>query len=211
MARKCFTPCRPRCLRWQLRVIDAGEFDDPDYRRNPVNRCFYCKTNLYSTIAANTSHIIVSGTNIDDLADFRPGLKAAADHQVRHPYVEAGIDKAGVRRIASHLGLDDVADLPASPCLSSRIETGIRVEAGTLGLVHAVENLVRADLDTRTVRCRVRRDGLVVELDELAYEKAHDDVHRTLRRAVESLGAERGFVGDIRFEPYRMGSAFLRA
>lgn len=199
-----------RQQQWRLQVIDAGEFADPDYLKNPINRCFYCKKNLYSTISAHTDYTVVSGTNTDDLTDFRPGLEAASDHKVQHPYVDADIDKQTVRRIAARLGLEDVADLPASPCLSSRIETGIRVEADALRLVHAVENLVRADLGSRTVRCRVRSDGLVVELDAIAFEKAQEDAQGNLHRAVESLGAERGFVGDIRFEPYRMGSAFLR-
>jgi uncharacterized protein len=198
-------------LGWRLNVIDAGEFADPDYLENPVNRCFYCKTNLYRTIVSHTTRIIVSGTNADDLSDFRPGLTAAKNHQVRHPYVEAGIDKRFVRMIASRLGLDEVAELPASPCLSSRIETGIRVDAETLGMVHAIENMVRRDLDTRIVRCRVRREGLVVELDSDAYAKAQGGTHGFLKSAVETLGISRGYVGGVRFERYRMGSAFLRA
>jgi uncharacterized protein len=86
---------------WRLEVIDAGEFDDPDYLRNPVNRCFHCKWNLYDSIARHTAATIVSGTNTDDLGDFRPGLEAASRRGVRHPYVESGIDKALVRAIAA--------------------------------------------------------------------------------------------------------------
>ena len=63
---------------WRLTVLDAGEFDDPDYRANPVNRCYFCKTNLYARIRKATADTIASGTNRDDLSDFRPGLKAAA-------------------------------------------------------------------------------------------------------------------------------------
>ena len=83
--------------RWSLEVLDAGEFVDPRYVANPVNRCYFCKTNLYSTIAAPAGAVIVSGTNTDDLGDFRPGLAAAAEHAIRHPYVECGIDKSTVR------------------------------------------------------------------------------------------------------------------
>ena len=80
---------------WRLERIDAGELVDARYVANPVNRCYFCKTNLYSTIAplAGTGATIVSGTNTDDLGDFRPGLAAAAEHAVRHPYVECGIGK----------------------------------------------------------------------------------------------------------------------
>ena len=110
---------------WDLKVIDAGEFQDPDYLANPVNRCFFCKTNLYGTMRRHVSGVLVSGTNLDDLGDYRPGLEAAKRHGVRHPYVEAEIDKAGVRALARHLGLGALAELPAAPCLSSRVETGI--------------------------------------------------------------------------------------
>ena len=75
---------------WRLTVLDAGEFDDPAYRANPANRCFYCKTNLYGALAARTDATLLSGTNVDDLGDWRPGLKAAQAHGVRHPFVEAG-------------------------------------------------------------------------------------------------------------------------
>ena len=83
---------------WPLTLLDAGEQADPRYRANPVDRCYYCKTNLYARIREATPDTIASGTNRDDLDDFRPGLRAAAERDVVHPYVEAGIDKArGVR------------------------------------------------------------------------------------------------------------------
>ena len=70
---------------WTLRIIDAGEFADKDYRANPVNRCFYCKTNLYGAIVPLTEAQVLSGTNLDDLGEYRPGLQAAEHHAVRHP------------------------------------------------------------------------------------------------------------------------------
>lgn len=193
---------------WSLVVLDAGEFDDPRYRANPADRCFYCKTNLYGRIARETGATIVSGTNTDDLDDWRPGLKAAADHGVRHPYVEAGIDKAAVRALARHLGLADVAELPASPCLSSRVETGIAIDPAELALVHRVETLLGALDGARTVRCRVRRTGLVVELDPAALD-ALDPADRAGWR--ERIAALPGAGGrPVEFAAYRMGSAFLR-
>ena len=92
---------------WRLTVLDAGEFDDPAYRANPADRCFYCKTNLYGALAAHTAHsgaTLLSGTNLDDLGDWRPGLKAAEAHGVRHPFVEAGIGKDRIRAIAAGPG-----------------------------------------------------------------------------------------------------------
>lgn len=195
---------------WKLEIVDAGEFSDPEYLRNPVDRCFFCKSSLYGTIARRSTDIIVSGTNLDDLADFRPGLRAALNHQVRHPYVEAGIDKATVRAIARVFELEDMAELPASPCLSSRIETGIAVDASKLGLVHAVETFVGRSLRTQTVRCRIRRQGVVIELDEPTFERVMREQNDLLREELGRLCDARGFPGTPRFEPYAMGSAFLR-
>ena len=195
---------------WNLQVIDAGEFSDPDYVRNPVNRCFYCKSNLYGTIARRTSRTIVSGTNMDDLSDYRPGLDAAADHGVRHPYVEAKINKRMVREIARACGLDEVAELPASPCLSSRIETGIPVDAGSLSLVHKIEKLVAHRLRPNIVRCRIRQESLEIELDEATFRHANATVKEGLSREIENHVTSTGGVRTVEFRPYKMGSAFLR-
>jgi len=195
---------------WALTVIDAGEFADPEYRRNPANRCFHCKTNLYDTIARHTDRPVLSGANLDDLGDWRPGLEAARDHGVRHPYIEAAVGKAAVRAIADHLGLGDLAALPSSPCLSSRVETGIRIEADMLALVHAAEKFVTRRLRPRTVRCRVRADGVVIEVDSTTLDRLDKDDKAALGEAVAAMFAREGQARDVRFAPYRMGSAFLR-
>ncbi len=192
---------------WTLDVFDAGEFADPSYRANPVNRCFFCKTSLYGAVAARTSRQIVSGTNLDDLGEYRPGLEAARAHVVRHPFVEAGIDKRTVRALAAELGLGALAELPAAPCLSSRIETGIRIEALVLAMVHEAEKLVGARLSPRTVRCRVRANGVVIELDPAAL--AAVDGADGLRAEVQRLADAAGLRAPVRFAAYRNGSAFL--
>ena len=191
---------------WRLTVVDAGEFTDPRYRANPVNRCFFCKTNLYGSIRTLTQGQIVSGANLDDLGEYRPGLDAARDHDVRHPYIEAGIDKRGVRAIAAWLGLGEIAELPSSPCLSSRVETGIRIEPATLTMIHAVERLVSLRIAPKTVRCRVRASGVVVELDRDALDRIAGEVADRLSADIRALQAQ---PMDIRFEHYRVGSAFL--
>jgi uncharacterized protein len=195
---------------WALDVFDAGEFADADYRANPVNRCFFCKTNLYGAIARRTEAQILSGTNLDDLADFRPGLDAARQHHVRHPFVEAEIDKRGVRALAARLGLGEVATLPAAPCLSSRIETGLRVEAPLLAMVHDAERLVGTALSPRTVRCRVRAAGVVIELDEEALARLDAVQEAVLRTGVAGLATAAGLHRPVSFAAYRTGSAFLR-
>lgn len=192
---------------WRLSLLDAGEFEDARYRANPIDRCFYCKTSLYGAIAAAAEGVtIVSGTNIDDLGEFRPGLNAARDHGVRHPFVEAGMDKQAVRALARVLDLGDVAELSAAPCLASRIETGIAVEPEQLAMVHAVERFVSQQLGPRTVRCRVRRAGIVVELDEASLAALSGEAHLALRDAVRSLT---GGASEVALAPYRNGSAFV--
>ncbi|MDE0457884.1 MAG: hypothetical protein OXI15_11380 [Chromatiales bacterium] len=197
---------------WRLQRIDAGELLDTRYVANPVNRCYFCKTNLYSTIAplAGAGATIVSGTNADDLGDFRPGLAAADEHGVRHPYVECGIHKPAVRAIATRLGLHDLAELPAAPCLSSRVETGIAIDPAVLEVIDACERLVRDAIGAGTVRCRVRRDAVVVELDDAALADLDGPRRVALAGEVEARMTAAGVPRALRFEPYRMGSAFLK-
>lgn len=194
---------------WALTVLDAGEFESGDYMSNPVNRCFYCKTSLYGAIRPHTTAQMVSGTNLDDLGEYRPGLIAAKEHGVRHPFVEANIDKQGVRGISRHLGLGDVAELPASPCLSSRIETGIAIDPAMLGCVHDSERLVDRELSPKTVRCRVRARGVVIELDETSLASLSPARRLALTSQVRALFERAQFNFDVTFAPYRVGSAFL--
>lgn len=154
--------------------------------------------------------MIASGTNKDDLGDYRPGLDAARSFNVRHPYVEAGIEKASVRALASQLGLGGLAELPASPCLSSRIETAIPIDPQALRLVHQVEQLVSDRLRPQTVRCRVRSTGLVIELDEASFARFRE-TEPDLANEIEGLLKAANRSDSIAFAPYRMGSAFLGA
>ena len=198
---------------WPLRIIDAGEFADPRYRANPVDRCFFCKTNLYGAVAKVAVGQIVSGANLDDLGEYRPGLDAARDHAVRHPFVEAGMDKAAVRSLARTYDLAELAELPSAPCLSSRVETGIRIEADTLAFVHEAERLVADSLGAaqgagRAVRCRVRATGVVVELDAVSLA-ALGDAERAALQATILAKAPPGLGRRLAFAPYRTGSAFL--
>ena len=192
--------------RWRLVLLDAREQVDPRYRANPVDRCYYCKSNLYARIREATPDAIASGTNRDDLDDFRPGLRAAAERDVVHPYVEAGIGKADVYAMASLLGLDDLERLPAQPCLASRVETGIAIAADDLAFIDEVETRLSAQLGREAVlRCRVTRAGVVIELgaahDADAAGFAHDIGATACRRVGRAFGGVRR---------YARGSAFLR-
>jgi uncharacterized protein len=191
---------------WALVTIDAGEIADRRYRANPVDRCYWCKTNLYSRIRAITSDPIASGTNTDDLSDYRPGLRAASERAVVHPYVEACIDKAAIYAIAAGLGLGDLERLPAQPCLSSRVETGIAIDESDLAFIDAVETRLAQRLGReRVLRCRVTRNGVVIELAD-----ARDERVVALAREIAGdacRAASRTFAG---VRAYVRGAAFLR-
>lgn len=194
---------------WRLRLVDAGEFGDEEYLRNPYRRCFHCKKNLYATLARRLPGVILSGTNADDLGDFRPGLQAAETFSVRHPFVECGVDKASVRRICHRLGYPEIAELPASPCLASRVETGIRIDPSALGFIDQVETLLRRRLGSSVVRCRVRREDIAVQLDPAHIEGLSPTETEIWAMRIRDLAAPLGLPGRICFEPYRMGSAFV--
>lgn len=156
-----------------VQFIDSGEFDDEQYLSNPSNRCYYCKSHLYSAlnavIAAATVElpgaVVLSGTNLDDLGEYRPGLEAASEAGARHPYVEAKLGKADIRALAHFLNLD-FAELPSSPCLASRLYTGTRVTASRLRAVEAGEALIRLEADIGVVRCRLREDQVFIEVTD---------------------------------------------
>jgi uncharacterized protein len=196
---------------WRLRIVDAGEFADPNYLANPVDRCFFCKTDLYGAIARSSEAQILSGANLDDLRDYRPGLEAARRHSVRHPYIEAGIDKKAVRSLARELGLGALSELPASPCLSSRVETGVAIRPEVLRAIHAVERGIARDFPAGTVRCRVRAKRVVIELDPetlAAIAGAREDEARAEAARIFAGIAD---TADLKFEPYRVGSAFVHS
>lgn len=192
---------------WRLHVVDAGEFADPAYLRNPVNRCFFCKSDLYGAIARRTDAQVVTGANRDDLGEYRPGLEAAQQYGVRHPFIEAEIDKRTVRAMASGLGFDDLAALPAGPCLSSRIETGIGIQPDLLRRVHAAEQWVARELAPKTVRCRIRKQGVTIELDDETLAELSASRRLSLRESLAGLFRDQV----IDFAPYRTGSAFLHS
>ena len=153
--------------RWGMahRVIVTDELDDPNYRANPVNRCFYCKTSLYDRLddiaRAEGFAVVFNGTNVDDLGDHRPGLIAASEHGVRAPLAETGFTKADVRALAAALGLDNAAK-PQSACLSSRVPYGTAIDAGLLNQIERAESALLA---LGFSQFRVRHHGEVARLE----------------------------------------------
>ncbi len=128
---------------------------------------------------------------------------------MRHPFVEASIDKASVRRLAAHFQLDDLAELPSAPCLSSRVETGLRIDPVLLPVIDRIETHLRESLAPKTVRCRIRKEGIVVELDESTLTSLGRLKRQQLIGDIEALLSDRPSK-PINFAPYRQGNAFLR-
>ncbi|ODQ92881.1 ATPase [Mycolicibacterium holsaticum] len=204
-------------LGWRLELVDSHEFDDVNYLANPKNRCYFCKSNLYRELDRLTAAAgwpgpgwtVLSGANTDDLGEYRPGLTAAAKHRVRHPYVEAQMTKADIRALARHRRRA-WHDLPAAPCLASRLYTGTPVTEEVLRAVDRGENALRAATGLEVVRCRVKGDEVIVEVAATA----HPNVTAPL--LAEVLAAMRGVAPALRSimlddYPYAPGRAFVGA
>ncbi len=149
------------------RAVRTHEVESEVYLANGADRCYHCKSELYEVLArVGEKHglrVVVSGANVDDLGDFRPGLRAAAERGVRHPLVEVGFSKAEVREAARALGIPTWGK-PASACLSSRIAFGVRITVEELSRVGRAERLLK-DLGFRQVRVRVHGDLARVEVE----------------------------------------------
>lgn len=148
-------------------VLPTREFETPAYVANDGSRCYHCKSTLYDTALEHVESwgvdFIASGANLDDLGDYRPGIQAAAERKIRHPLIEAGLNKEHVRALARHFDLP-IWDKPASPCLSSRIAPGVEATPERVARVEAAEILLRS-LGYTVCRVRVHADELArVEL-----------------------------------------------
>ena len=193
---------------WNIEYVDAGEFSDPNYRSNPLNRCFFCKSNLYKTLSKIAAGTIISGTNLDDLEDFRPGLEAASKYRVRHPYVEAKFRKSDLRILAKNLGLGSLAALPASPCLSSRVETGIKIQAADLKSIDGVEKWIMEMFTPAIVRCRLRANGVTIELDkDTVNQITKNQKHRIEAEVVNRFPQVKAIA--VTIQEYQRGSSFI--
>ena len=150
-----------------VRRIRSDELDDTNYSANNADRCFHCKTHLYRSLgeiakAEGIEHILC-GSNLDDEDDFRPGNRAALDFAVRSPLAQARLTKADIRQLSRKLGLV-TADMPASPCLASRISYGLEVTAERLNQVEEAEDFLRS---RGFVEFRVRHHGDVARIEVL--------------------------------------------
>jgi uncharacterized protein len=188
------------------RTVRTHETERDEYLANGTDRCYHCKTELYDVLVRVAQEddfsVVVSGANADDLGDFRPGLKAAAEHGVRHPLVEAEMTKAEVREAARGLEVPNW-DKPASACLSSRIAFGVRITVDELSKVGRAERLLK-DLGFRQCRVRVHGDLARVEVEPPDLPRLAEPEMR--ERIVEGLRALGYRYVTLDLEGFRSGS-----
>ena len=186
--------------------ISTAELERTEYRSNPVNRCYYCKTELYTTLAsmaeARGMAVVADGSNADDRGDYRPGRQAAREHGVRSPLDDVSLTKAGIRELARHLGMS-TWDEPASACLSSRVPYHTPITEQALRQIERAEDGIRS-LGFRVCRVRHYDDAARLELgaDELSRAQEPEWRDRILG-AVRAAGYTH-----VTIDPqgYRMGS-----
>jgi uncharacterized protein len=187
-------------------IILTEEFTDPNYTSNPPNRCYYCKTELYSKLTdlARTRGfaVICDGTNADDVGDYRPGRQAAREMNVRSPLLECGLTKADIRELSRRAGLPTWNE-PASACLSSRVPYGQVVTIAKLSMVDRAEIALK-QLGFRQVRVRHHDDVARIEVAESEMPRALDsDMARQMSTTLKALGFK--YVA-LDLEGYRTGS-----
>jgi len=181
----------------------SAEIDDPRYVRNEGDRCYFCKTELYTLAAryaeANAIAAVVSGTNADDLLDYRPGLTAASEHQIVHPLAEAKLSKAEIRALSRAAGLP-TWDKPQQPCLASRIPYGTEVTRERL------EQLARAEMALRALGLREFRVRFHGEIARIEIADAELSCLIAVRAEAARALRQAGFrFASVDLEPFRSG------
>lgn len=188
------------------RVVETREIQNPEYAANPVNRCYFCKTELFDTLEGLRSELgieaVAYGVNADDLSDFRPGHQAAEEHRVLAPLLDAGLSKAEIRALSREAGLP-TAGIPASACLSSRIPYGMEVTPEKLGQIDRGEDALRA-LGFRQVR--VRHHGELARVEVAAPELARALAPEMAARISAALKAAGFRWVSLDLDGYRTGS-----
>ncbi len=184
--------------------IETDELNDPHYAANPTDRCYYCKTELWGRLSVIARErglaVVMDGANADDAGDYRPGARAAREHGVRSPLLEAGLCKKDIRALSREMGLP-TWDQPASPCLSSRLPYGVAVTPERLRQVEEAESLLRRR-GFREFRVRHHGDAARIEVAPTELPRAWalaEQLHAGLR----TLGFTR-VVLDV--EGYRRGA-----
>lgn len=189
----------------RVEQVPTGELADPAFRSNPVTRCYHCKSELYrrlEQVAAREGAAILDGTIADDLADWRPGRRAAAERNVVSPLADLGFTKADVRAVAAHLGLAS-AEKPASPCLASRVPYGVEITREILSRVERSEAAIRG-LGFAELRVRHHGESARIEVPLADLPRLLEPATR--ERAVAALRAAGYRHVTVDLEGFRSGS-----
>lgn len=186
-------------------IIETHEMENPNYTSNPINRCYFCKSELHDTLKPLAQQLgypyVVDGVNADDLRDYRPGIQAAKERGARSPLCEVGITKMEVRQISQQLGLP-WWDKPAQPCLSSRFPYGEEITINKLQRVGRAEIYLRK-LGFNNLRVRSEKDTARIELSS---EQIQEFISQTDLSSVVSTFKEFGFIYvTLDLEGYRSG------
>ncbi len=200
-ARDLATSLAPRHL-----VIETGEFEDSSYRANPPNRCYFCKKDLFGRLKAIATQeglpFVLDGSNADDLGDFRPGREAAKEFGIRSPFIELGIDKTEIRRMAKALGLSNW-NQPSQACLASRIPYGEEITIARLDRVAHAEEMLR---NLGLLQVRVRDHGPVARIEISPGELDHALLAGTRKQILDGLKEVGYTYVCVDLEGYRSGA-----
>lgn len=189
-----------------LKVINTHETEQEDFLKNPLNRCYYCKSELFDRILEQTDHKtfknLVDGSNLDDLQDHRPGRQALKERGVRSPLQEAGLSKTDIRHLSKQLGLP-VWNKESLACLSSRFPYGERIDLQKLRMVDEMENFLQ-DLGFSGIRARHHDKTLKIEVNPSEIKKFFSD---DIRTGVVVFARNLGYrYVTVDLEGYRQGS-----
>lgn len=170
-------------------IIETEETENEDYLKNPSNRCYYCKSELYTKLKKLSASLgiknILNGTNLDDFGDYRPGLKAADEHNVISPLKDAKLTKNDVRELANHLNIG-IWDKPSSPCLSSRVPYGQEITLRKLRMIEEAENFLKG-FGIRELR--VRHFGTTARIEVKENDKSIiDDKFDLINKKFNEIG-----------------------
>ena len=191
----------------ELTLVSSTELVGEAYLSNPINRCYFCKFGLFNEIQAlYPNHILVTGTNLSDKSDFRPGLKAATEYKVFEPLAKLKLCKKEVRALAKQLGLDYFSSKSSSPCLASRIETGIKIDEKVLMKIDEIETKLKSKYNIHTVRLRLRKQGYFLEIVPEEFSSGYEDF---LIEIEDFLKIQITGLKLCGISKYKMGSAFL--
>lgn len=180
-----------RLVGCEHRILRSGELENPDFIRNPTDRCYHCKLGLFTRLKAIAAeeHLgaVVEGSNVDDLSDFRPGEKSLRELGILSPLRQADLRKSEIRQLARWIGLPNAAQ-PASACLASRFPYGIEITGEALARIERLEDLL-IDMGFTGVRVRYHVDLVRIEVDPGSIERFADPALRdTVVQAVKREG-----------------------